>query len=672
MTCHNGVARPAGEDQSFSRKECRLAYSEVLRCGFPLICHRCEKAFRSVCGFFGHQKVCGTNSRAVKAAATKAAAAAALRKANRTASSTINDNAINTRNVNLLYFDRLMPTRQQLLDYDHLVSECAISWHLLEQLEQSIDLLSDWQYLESSRQLLPFTPVCATSPRYSLSCVSVDPSSRGTPVVMSATGGVPGADTPCERLFVMEGSRHVASATDGSASLLMFCGGPVTALDWSETRGGSAGLHLAVSCRRHPSPEQPLTPVTCTHQPATVQLWNVQAQMSTAPTLLYRLCLDVECGPLWQLRWAPGVGSDQWLGALAAACGDGCVRIYLLPTRANLRQVLDKKSSKARHYTAPAAVQLCLFGGAVSPCLRVQWSRASDRCVVTAGFGDGTLAVWHVSTCNPLLQDSGDGGRIVYPIQVLDAHCGHVSALCTAPRGDSFVFSGGRDRQLHVWDLEEPCRLPRVITKNRPPATDASWPGPGPGTRKLTVSFDHSLHAGTASTTIMDTVVPQNDMGLFTLLANCCSVATHAARGLAAAGGESGVLAVAQWRHLLVTKHKAGWRQCLMRANVVDTREASDDSDTPCDDVARYTSMCQYGVVHFCDVDRRYASSEALHLEQQLHLDGSWIVNYPFVSLNALSWSENSRRASDLLAVGMECGFVRILRAPGELYSSHR
>ena len=455
--------------------------------------------------------------------------------------------------------------------------------------------------------------------------------------------------------------------------VLSFCGGPVVACDWCPMPADGCEeddgrQYLAVSCM--PVVDRHLTPVEPSSLESAVQIWSFTADRRSA-RMEYAVCVDG--GPVWDLAWCPtGSRSSQpadRLGCLALACGDGRVRVFTIPAPSALQSGDD---TGPLFFTKPADFRLELVGDAGrSPCCRLDWAAADGNRTIAGVLGNGVVALWNLETTSPILRQTDGPTRVLYPVQVIAAHRGHGTALAFSPSSDRYLVTGGRDRTQQMWDREEPASLQRATTKLRPTLTDICWPV---ATKKLINAYDHSLFVGSPSIMMSDASMPVQDVPLFTHAAKCTSVSVNTTVNGIACGSESGMVALAQWRSMLCHKHKNELRRLLLKMEAEPLMPPAADAPVPPELLLgdKYTQVWESCGITIWEAKINQKTGVIREgFDDHVSTIANWVSNYPFVSVNKVSWNRNSGTDS-WLAVGMECGLLRVLQVPAGSFTAVR
>nr|XP_060610786.1 general transcription factor 3C polypeptide 2 isoform X2 [Anolis sagrei ordinatus] len=263
-----------------------------------------------------------------------------------------------------------------------------------------------------------------------------------------------------------------------------FVGGPVWALEWCPTpEGAPATQHLALYC--HPGMDD-RRHLSGTHLgPALLQLWELgtlqqDAGSATKPSLAFAIATDHGC--IWDLKFCP---SGAWeppsvqrkapqmsrLGLLAAAFSDGQVLLYSLPHPEALRaqqtaQVTGSGGLSPRQaiykVQCVASLQVSSIQAEGSSaecgqCFSVAWLPSRPHAHLAAGFYDGTVALWDLTTTSLLLRmRQADGSLRLFPFHSFLAHDQAVRSIQWCKADSNFLVTAGRDRKVKFWDLRRP------------------------------------------------------------------------------------------------------------------------------------------------------------------------------------------------------------------------
>lgn len=291
---------------------------------------------------------------------------------------------------------------------------------------------------------------------------------------------------------------HCLHPHDERWDMTFFVGGPVWSLDWCPTPDGSAASqYVALYCNMGMDDKHELNEVS--QGPALLQLWNLgplqhEICSSTKATMTYGIALDHGC--IWDLKFCP---SGAWelpstkrknpqmprLGLLAVAFSSGFVEIYSLPHSESLHaykqlQVKDPFYSKYTICKVQCVATLNVgsiqasSAGECGQCFTVAWLPSKPHHHLVAGFYDGTVAMWDLST-KSLLQRVryADGLIKLYPYNCFTAHDHAVKSIEWCKVNRNFLVTAGKDRKIKFWDLR---RLYEPLNSiKRFLSTEISW-----------------------------------------------------------------------------------------------------------------------------------------------------------------------------------------------------
>ncbi|XP_048371687.1 general transcription factor 3C polypeptide 2 isoform X1 [Sphaerodactylus townsendi] len=293
--------------------------------------------------------------------------------------------------------------------------------------------------------------------------------------------------------------------------MTFFVGGPIWAMEWCPAPEGSmASQFVAISCNQGMDERHSLAGVHTGS--ALLQLWElgpIQPDMGSAtkPRLAYAIATRHGC--IWDMKFCP---SGAWelpatrhksfqmsrLGLLAVAFSDGKVLLYSLPHAQDLHayrraQVTDGPSP--RHAICKVQCVATLQVGSIqapSPsecgqCFSLAWMPTKPHHQLAAGFYDGTVALWNL-TSKSLLQRirQPDGSLKLYPFHCFLAHDHAVRNIQWCKANSNFMVTAGNDRKIKFWDLR---RLHEPINSiKRFLSTEIAWLLPYSG---ITVAQDN-------------------------------------------------------------------------------------------------------------------------------------------------------------------------------------
>ncbi|XP_051954861.1 general transcription factor 3C polypeptide 2-like [Xyrauchen texanus] len=277
-----------------------------------------------------------------------------------------------------------------------------------------------------------------------------------------------------QRMNRFESLPHHASHWDS----LFFVGGPVHSMEWCPCPDGAAGRqYAAIYCHKGMDDRHKINQLHT--GPALLQLWDIgnlqcKSRPSTAPHLAYSLAIDNGC--IWNMKWCPaGVWelpstsrkSQQMarLGLLAAAFSNGTIGVYSLPHPEALTAHHQSKgeTSQAPLICRVKQVLTLKMGssqadhkGQSGLCLAMDWLHVKPHNLLAAGFCDGVVALWDLTSRSPLQKvKSPDGGLFLYPYHCFLAHNEIIRTLCWCRASSNLLVTVGDDRMAKMWDLRK-------------------------------------------------------------------------------------------------------------------------------------------------------------------------------------------------------------------------
>ncbi|KAM4693843.1 general transcription factor 3C polypeptide 2 [Discoglossus pictus] len=335
-----------------------------------------------------------------------------------------------------------------------ITMEFRDSWHSNWEFPEWIPTVESWQFL-SQREAETYLPLQTRSPTF-----------------ITKREGIKEHDEPCTLRRFQSLPPHPQRW-----DMTFFVGGPVWAMDWCPTMGGSGSCqYLALYCHRGMDDRHQLD---TTHTgPALLQLWSLgplhmdrggeaEAQFS------YGLAVDHGC--IWDLKFCPSGGWEPpctprksshmaRLGLLAAAFSSGYIEIYSLPHTEGLysyqkTQVKDPQSREVKVFKVDCVVRLQVGSikagepGENGQCFTVAWHPTKPHQYLAAGFYDGTVSIWDLKT-KSVLQKVRQG-RVIkqYPFHSFSAHDQAVRNIEWCKADSNFLVTIGNDRHLKFWDF---------------------------------------------------------------------------------------------------------------------------------------------------------------------------------------------------------------------------
>ncbi|XP_018314494.1 general transcription factor 3C polypeptide 2 isoform X2 [Mycetomoellerius zeteki] len=260
-----------------------------------------------------------------------------------------------------------------------------------------------------------------------------------------------------------------------------FVGGPIWALAWlpipSSIWSKNPTQYVAIST--HPTMESKYTVRNKYLGPNIIQIWDVGPlnhqvnSKNRSPVLAYAIAHN--SGTIWCLEWCPSgcyqdVDLDNYkadeskirrMGLLAAACSDGCINIYSLPFADELKFEKTENNSLPIYKTDPVmtlVVNTLIYDNNEQDwqCTKLSWTKEHGHSIIAAGFSNGYIGLWHLTTTSPLLLNVRMNTKFINTHQHFFAHYNAITMLALVPYGKSrFLASASVDKSYKFWDLEE-------------------------------------------------------------------------------------------------------------------------------------------------------------------------------------------------------------------------
>ncbi|XP_033859284.3 general transcription factor 3C polypeptide 2-like [Acipenser ruthenus] len=280
--------------------------------------------------------------------------------------------------------------------------------------------------------------------------------------------------------------------------LAFFVGGPVWSMEWCPCPEGSTSTQYAAIYSNKGMDDR--HKMSGTHiEPALLQIWNIgDLQHFSCPTnkatFAYGVALDYGC--IWNMKWCP---SGTWelpssnrkipqmprLGLLAASFSNGKIAVFSLPHPESLtayKTYQSKGSASQQPLICKVQCTVVLEVGSVQAssnsqcgqCFCLDWIPMEDHKFLAAGFYDGTVALWNLTT-KSLLQRVRQTNESVtlYPYHSFIAHDHAVRVVTWCKASSDFILTASEDRKLKFWDLRRTYEPVNVIKRYL--STEVSW-----------------------------------------------------------------------------------------------------------------------------------------------------------------------------------------------------
>ncbi|XP_070520236.1 uncharacterized protein [Cardiocondyla obscurior] len=260
-----------------------------------------------------------------------------------------------------------------------------------------------------------------------------------------------------------------------------FVGGPIWALAWlpipSAVYHKNPSQYIAIST--HPTMESVYTVGNKYSGPNIIQIWDVGPLSHEAngesrlPVLAYAIAHN--SGTVWCLEWCPsGCYQDSELGnyevdknksrrmgLLAAACSDGCINIYSLPFTDELKFKKTEFNSRPIYKTDPVmtlVVNTRMYDNSKQDwqCTKLSWTKENGHSIIGAGFSNGYIGLWDLTTTSPLLFAMRKNTKFIDTFKHFFAHHNTITMIALFPHGKSrYLASASVDKSYKFWDLED-------------------------------------------------------------------------------------------------------------------------------------------------------------------------------------------------------------------------
>ena len=417
---------------------------------------------------------------------------------------------------------------------------------------------------------------------------------------------------------------------------MMYCGGPVTAMDWCPSDPTILALVSKLSYEA-PSKLSDTGP-----HPGLLQFWRLSAD--TAPVFLFGL--GHTSGNVWGLEWCPSGG--QGLGLLAAGCSDGSVRIWRVPDP-------DQVRTGGLYLAAPGLSLLCP-GEQPGQCLGLSWYRGPGHQYLASCHASGLVSTWHLTSSSPLLRQ----GESLGPVQTWLAHHGSVTGASLCPGAEEeprYLITGGTDRCYKFWDLRD-TSVPIQEVK-RGLVSDVKWIS---GWSGAGVSFDdvylqshtQSLLAETGyHSTKSHPVISQNSSVTGMTLSHWLG-----SMAVATAAGELIIFVMPSMDRSLEHDKNLGQRRAyVFRTETVCDGDQAESRDY---EAAMRSARLVYHDNGLHLTSKPVSSAEEVRRVRVAELmDTEDLTMFPISSLTSVAWN-NSPGHQTMLASGGQAGLVRV------------
>lgn len=231
---------------------------------------------------------------------------------------------------------------------------------------------------------------------------------------------------------------NIFEGTVVAGSPVMFCGGPVSALEWCPLPSDYNGpQYLAVSCLNdwdHNVKIGDGNEIKCV-----VQIWEWKTGKGIPhDTVRHFYSFVFDHGPVLSMRFCPSGGfiAGVRLGLLAVSSYCGDIFIFSLPTDHSpyLPRGSNNVSSHKNVIRLHPSLRLGLNVNnknnvAVRQMVKVTWTKEKNHSIIAAGYFNGTVAIWNLLTESFLLRRTTPNGDFLLPQTTFQSYGGCITAL---------------------------------------------------------------------------------------------------------------------------------------------------------------------------------------------------------------------------------------------------
>ncbi len=473
-------------------------------------------------------------------------------------------------------------------------------------------------------------------------------------------------------------------STGNADSQFLYCGGPVWSLAWCPVPlDVTVDQYLALYC--HQRFDQLTDRLNPSSGPSMIQLWNCGKLVTgSEPTAQLSCGFALDYGAIFALCWCPFGGwiedskntDFSRLGLLAAATASGYIALLSVP---HLHSLPDAKGDFPIYKVAPSAVLTPAYNGDPDTlCSTLDWHTKDNCNHIAAGYSDGSVALYDLGTCSPLLRtkDSATDTLTFHPYCVFKAHPMAISSVAFCHRVDNILATSGQDKGVRFWNLEQ-LDVP-MQANTRSTVTKLVWPHHCPFVcvaqdncfsleRNVTMHIDNRILTGYQLTSHMACVWDMTVSDWLNAIASCDQ------------DGEVHILTLGHWRS--INKNTRHFRRrfvlCETAMESVDSEQTanglpqgSGNSDDPSNETTSVTN----------DKDELGTSCQKQSpdtAEQKLVYRNVWkqcnphaetavynLWDAPTAALYRIAWNPNSQ-CYTWLAFGGQNGLLRLMNITG-------
>lgn len=293
-----------------------------------------------------------------------------------------------------------------------------------------------------------------------------------------------------------------AGDVDNSKRCVLFCGGPIIAIEWIPFPVDYTGPQMLVVCSRHPNGRHTALRDKQEKCEYLIQVWRVTMKTKTEiERCEFAYGIACDDGPILCMKLCASdafVDGSQ-LALLAVPTYNGSINILSLPSLP-----IDEQATKRPKIVAVKSKIVLQLDEEHETVSQLTWSREHGHTIICAGYTNGLVAIWNLRNLNStyLCKRRDDGSRSLQPqrifqptqkcVTMLELHVDHTNK----PR---WLLIGGLDRTVYFYDLNDPFPTKMSTTSFRSRLIAGTWPMHWPNYICL---YDSAMGFGGASANI--------------------------------------------------------------------------------------------------------------------------------------------------------------------------
>lgn len=242
----------------------------------------------------------------------------------------------------------------------------------------------------------------------------------------------------------------------GSKSPILFCGGPIVAMEWIPFPVEYEGPQMLVICTRNPNGQYTILRGETRKCEYMIQVWRITMRTKTEiEQCEFVYGIGCDDGSILSMKMCPSSAyvKDKQLGLLAVPCQNGNVNILSLPC--------DAPNGKQPKIIATRPKIVLHLGETQATVSQLTWSRTKDHTIICAGYTNGMIAIWDLCNLKStyLCHRNADGSQVLQPqrifqptqkcVTIIELHGDHENV----PR---WLLVGSFDRKIAIYDLNDP------------------------------------------------------------------------------------------------------------------------------------------------------------------------------------------------------------------------